>query len=252
MNTSCHVIKFHSGENHIEFTSFPALYAPEFPFRMILSLHKAGHMTLAREKDLSDRQNLFNSLAIGNRRIFSLTQVHSRDVVFTDVCGDDHGNNKGADGLITAEANAVLSVTVADCLPIFMWSSDYSVFALLHSGWKGTGIVIAALRKIRQKFGIEASDIHCFIGPGIGDCCYAVPKERYDLFRKEYGDTAVSMHDSHFCLNLREANRLLLETAGIASLQIVNNCTCCSPQLGSYRRDGKEGFHNMMALFGRF
>jgi hypothetical protein len=46
---------------------------------------------------------------------------------------------------------------VADCLPIFVYDRRGGAFALLHSGWKGTGI---------------------------GACCYAVDAARAEGFRR--------------------------------------------------------------------
>jgi copper oxidase (laccase) domain-containing protein len=41
-------------------------------------------------------------------------------------------------------------------------------------------------------------------------------------------------------LNLRRAVRLLLERAGVESVQVAEECTSCQPELFfSHRRDGK-------------
>src|SRR5208282_55516 len=124
-----------------------------------------------------------------------------------------------ADGMITDRPDAVLSATVADCLPIFLRDTVNGAFGLVHSGWKGTGIVISALRAMHDKYGTPAADVAVTIGPGIGPCCYHVPEERAELFSRQFGGAAlVRNHDGTPSLDLREANLGLLRDAGVEAV----------------------------------
>jgi len=221
-----------------------------------ISLHQSGHMSFPLRGELPDRERYFESLGLSQERIFALVQTHSRIVV--NVTADDpheYAEIK-ADGLVTSLPGAILSVTVADCLPILVWSDASPVFCLLHSGWKGTGIVRDAVGMLESLYSTGPGDIHACIGPGIGACCYAVPEERYEQFRNVFGVGCVKRRDNEFFLDLKAANIRLLDEAGAASCDVVTDCTCCGPfppglKLGSYRRDGKDGFHNMVVTAGR-
>ncbi|RPJ06894.1 MAG: laccase domain-containing protein [Spirochaetaceae bacterium] len=218
----------------------------------IISLHEAGHMSLPLCHSIPDRKMFLESLQLYSARVVALVQTHSRDVVEVTECNPDKYACQEADGLVTALPGAILSVTVADCLPIFLWNRDASIFCLLHSGWKGTGILKNAFSMIDERFGLGPCSFEACIGPGIGACCYSVNQERYNDFCGHFGDECGRQKEGQFFLDLRRANLRMMEEAGIAGCTVITDCTCCNPLLGSYRRDGKDGFHNMMVLFGRF
>jgi len=215
-----------------------------------LSLAKAGDMALAGRHDAPHRAAFLNAAGIPIDRTFGLHQCHSKSVLVAD---DQHPESLAgvdADGLVTARRDVFLTVTIADCLPVFLVDQTSGAFGLVHSGWKGTGIVLEALRVMAWAFGTKASDVAAVIGPGIGPCCYAVPEERYQRFRAEFGAHAVARGPTgDYRLDLRAANVRLMEAAGVKSVAVAEDCTCCSPALGSFRREG-QGFHRMLAFIG--
>jgi YfiH family protein len=219
-------------------------------FRAGLSLAAAGDMDLARRAELPWRARLFAGLGIATDRVRAVRQVHSRVVIGVDGTEPADGPFVEADGMVSDRRDLLLTVTVADCLPIFLADPRTGAFGLVHSGWKGTGIVVEAVRAMTSAFGSRAGDIAAAIGPGIGPCCYAVPIERHERFRAEFGDGAVQRGlDGSFRLDLRAANAALLEREGIGSIAIVADCTSCNPLLGSFRREG-PGFTRMLAFIG--
>ena len=191
-------------------------------FRAGLSLAAAGDMDLARCAEQPFRARLFAVLGVAADRVRAVRQVHSRTVIVVDGTEPADGPLVEADGMVSDQPDLLLTVTVADCLPIFLADPRTGAFALVHSGWKGTGIVVEALRAMTSAFGSRAADIAAVIGPGIGPCCYAVPIERHERFRAEFGRQAVQRGlDGSFRLDLRAANAALLEREGIGSLAIV-------------------------------
>ncbi len=116
--------------------------APEF--RAGISLASEGDMGLLRSA--ANRVRLLRLLGIDPDHAYGLRQVHSRRLVRVD--GESSADLAGveADGMIASEPSAVLTVTVADCLPIFLADRRSGAFALVHSGWKGTGIALDAIR----------------------------------------------------------------------------------------------------------
>jgi hypothetical protein len=156
-----------------------------------------------------------------------------------------------ADGGIAGDPAAILAITVADCLPIVLYDMVEGCFALVHSGWKGTGIAAAALGKMRRYFGTRPENVHAVIGPGISSCCYDVPEERARDFDK-LGDLVVIRRNGAVFLDLKEANKALLNRAGVREIRISELCTYCSQNLGSYRREGPYNFTRMLAVVGHF
>ena len=155
--------------------------------------------------------------------------------------------------MVTDCPDVVLSVTVADCLPIFLQDTANGAFGLVHSGWRGTGIVVNALRAMRDRYGTRAPDIAATIGPGIGPCCYHVLEERADFFARQFSAAAVARnHGGTSCLDLREANIALLRDAGVEAVTVVEDCTSCSEALGSFRRQGPERYSLMLSCMGRW
>ena len=184
-------------------------------------------------------------------RVYAVHQVHSKRIVVVQGREPQSLSAQDADGMVTDLPDAVLTVTVADCLPIFLVDQATGAFGLVHSGWKGTGIVVEAIRTMAKAFGTRAANLAAAIGPGIGACCYTVPRDRHEAFRAEFGEQAAPRGaNGDFRLDLRAANVRLLEAVGVQRIVVTTDCTCCSTVLGSFRRDG-PGFHRMLAFIGR-
>ena len=215
----------------------------------------AGGITLARAGEMSRRRpgtarsRFAESLSMDETRLFGLTQVHSRRVIVLDGQGRAEVAATEADGMVTLRRDTVLSVTVADCLPIFLVDRSTGAFGLVHSGWKGTGIARVALETMGAAFGTDPRDVSVTIGPGIGACCYRVPEERAASFASEYGASAVVRGaDGTPRLDLRAANVMLLRAAGVTEITVVDDCTCCTGFLSSFRRQGADAFTLMLAF----
>ncbi len=203
-----------------------------------------GRNSLPANKNRLEIMNL-----LGIKDLVTLNQNHTR-IVFTadEIAGL---TNVTGDGLITA-GRETLAVTVADCLPIFLFDGVKKVYGIVHSGWKGTGIAVNALRKMGKEYGSRASDISVIIGPSIGKCCYEVDRERAENFASEWGSDSVVHNGSHFFLDLQKANLTALTAEGIKTIEIADACTCCGSGFYSYRRDGAKEFSLMLALIGYF
>jgi YfiH family protein len=233
------------------FAFFPEGILPR-GLRAGISLCAAGDMDPAREDVLPYRGRLFARLGIEASRVLRVRQVHSRTVVAAENSDMQRRAWPEADGMAAAGGPAVLAITVADCLPVFLADRATGAFALVHSGWKGTGIAAEAVSLMGRAYGSRPGDIVAALGPCIGPCCYGVPEDRYRLFLEGYGSRAAFRgSDGGFRVDLREANAVLLERAGTGGVFGVGDCTCCSPSFGSFRREGPS-FTRMIALIGTF
>jgi hypothetical protein len=234
----------------IPFTAFPEAM-PAAGLAAGIFLAKAYDIALFRRLALPDRRQLLSSLEVREDRVFAIHQVHSTRVIVVDHQEPESLITVEADGMVSSRPDAVLTTSVADCLPIFLADEATGAFGLVHSGWKGTGIVLEAIRVMTEAFGTSPRNVVAAIGPGIGPCCYTVQQDRYEKFRVEFGDAAVTRGPSgDFRLDLKTANMTLLEAAGVYRIVVTADCTCCSPALGSFRREG-QGFSRMLAFIGR-
>ncbi|MEO8227857.1 MAG: laccase domain-containing protein, partial [Gemmatimonadota bacterium] len=70
-------------------------------------------------------------------------QVHRADVAWHDAARG-WVQIDGVDGHATALAGVLLTVTIADCIPVYLIAPERRAIALLHSGWRGTAAGILA------------------------------------------------------------------------------------------------------------
>lgn len=231
--------------------------------RAVLTTLAAGDMRYVPGTPNGRRTVFFEAIGLEPNRVLSLQLRHTRRVV-VHIQGQDFQPLAaaaealgGADGIVSADPASAPALTVADCMPIWVYDETSGAFGVLHSGWRGTGILVEALLSMANAFGTVPGDVSAILGPSIGPCCYAVPAERAAAFRAEFGDTGVRTEPGADAgkthrLDLRAANIALAERLGLGRVLNVDLCTACSPALGSYRRQGPERFTRMLALCGRF
>jgi YfiH family protein len=139
------------------------------------------------------------------------------------------GRGEPGDGLWSDEPGQPMLAFAADCLPIAIARTDGERrLALVHAGWRGLsdGVVAAGVTAV----GGETAAV---VGPSIGPCCYEVGDEVSSRFDP---DLTVARH-----LDLWSAAERALRRAGVRSVERVDLCTCCNPELFfSHRRSGEE------------
>ncbi len=207
-----------------------------------ISLLAAGDYG-GRSATARERRRTFLDANHAWRPYARLDQRHTRSVSTIGSAGDGHVIG---DGMVTA-ADVTLCVTVADCMPIFLYDPIRGVRGLLHSGWKGTGILIRAIRHMYRHFGSRPADLDVIMGPCIGSCCYRVDEARARLFAALWGPTAVVQREDAPYLDLRAANEASVSKLGLGRLRVVTDCTVCGGPFGSFRRDGPMQYTHMLA-----
>ncbi|MDR2951810.1 MAG: peptidoglycan editing factor PgeF [Treponema sp.] len=195
-----------------------------------------------------NRLSLFAMLGLDPAKVYGLNQIHSQTVL---AVGSGNPPMAEADGMVTRDNDITLSVTVADCLPVFLFDARTGAFGAVHSGWKGTGIAERALVLLRERWGTEPKDVAAVLGPCIGPCCYQIDAQRAALFEKEFGADSVRESNGVFFLDLKAANIKILSGAGVQNIAVCKACTFTDERLGSFRREG-QGYTRMAALAGAF
>jgi len=138
------------------------------------------------------------------------------------------------DGLITDLPGIALGVSVADCVPLWLFDPVRRVFGVLHAGREGTvsAIVAAGVSALGEHWGCRPEDLVCAIGPSAGPCCYEVSETMANEL-KEDGFPVWGRN-----LDLWEANRRQLLKSGVdaASIFVTGSCTICGLGFHSYRK----------------
>jgi YfiH family protein len=174
-----------------------------------------------------------------------LTQVHGAEIHRIDA--PEPAARPRADGLVTTSADVVLSVRVADCVPLLVADAGTGAVAAVHAGWRGTAAGIAArvVECLEEAFGARPADLLAAIGPSIGPCCYAVGAELIDVFRQSgwLGDDIGRWFTSGEALRLdlwrATADQLVGAGMPRSSIHLSELCTAChAAAFYSYRREG--------------
>lgn len=223
-----------------------------------VSLRSAGDMAFSDTLRNPARDTFFRSLGLDPEFVAARTQTHSRDVLFFREPRADLYLRRfpPGDGLATNSIGAAVSVTVADCLPIFLIDTETLSIAALHSGWKGTGIVKIALDMLESECGTRADRVCAVLGPSIHGCCYRVDRARVEDFAVLFPEAedggplgpAVRRAAGDWFIDLPAANARLLEEAGVGDLAVCVDCTFTDERLGSFRREGPQDFTRMAAV----
>jgi hypothetical protein len=105
-------------------------------------------------------------------------QVHGTEVRWHDRAAG-WSVFQGIDGHGTREAGILLTVSLADCVPIYIVDPTTGGIALLHSGWRGTaeGILKAGLQLLVSRAGSRVADLVIHCGVGICGSCYQIGPE---------------------------------------------------------------------------
>jgi copper oxidase (laccase) domain-containing protein len=198
------------------------------------------------------------------RELCRVHQVHGPAVVRVRR-GEPFDCGTKADAIVGDDPGRVLSVRVADCVPVLLATGDGSTVAAVHAGWRGViaGVVPAAIQEmlgssdgsVRSADPDPANDVPAFrpdcplqravcgerhapapdetilaaVGPCIGSEAFEVGPEVLAEFDRVFGAAAPVMRlpDGKGLVDLRRAIRLQLIAAGVTDdrIDLTDRCT---------------------------
>lgn len=225
-----------------------------------MTLRSAGSMRFRWNETNPARQAQLSLMTASSpEKVFVPVELIHSHIVYNVKSSQDTQGLQG-DGIITKNTSLIPTVTVADCMPVYLWDPVTKVFGIVHSGWKGTGIAVDAMNLAAKEYGSRIQDFCVILGPHIQDCCYIVNEERADFFKENFGSDCVKpLEEGGKCycggrgfpvawnngggqlyrLSLKKANVFALEKAGVKkeNINIIDECTCCNEKFGSNRRE---------------
>ncbi len=155
-----------------------------------------------------------------------------------------------ADALVTTSPDIILTVTAADCYPVFLWDEQVGVVGMVHVSWRSAASRIIT-RTIDRMQELGASDIIAAVGPGLSPSnfeVYTKPfKEEFTSLRNIDCDSDVDyvgefmLTDSLVGKSLFDLSGLIiheLRRRGVTIDERDGRCTYDTEELYSYRADG--------------
>jgi len=197
-----------------------------------------------------NRKYYFNKNDISADNIVMSGLVHGTNVMIVD--DEDKGKVMlEADGLITNKKNIFLTVTNADCIPIYFFDEAKEVVAIAHAGWRGMvkNISKALVEKMISNFGTKPQDISVYVGPHLQKCHFEVKDDVLSQFNEKF----VIRNSGITTVDLLSMVKEQLIELGVPSQNITSSreCTYCEKEkYFSYRRDKPELVESMIAWIG--
>ena len=188
-------------------------------------------------KGPDDRGGLSTLVGLNPNHIVKPNQVHSAEVKFVYKPGEI----SATDALIANSNAIVLSIQVADCIPLFLADPLNSVIGLVHAGWRGVEKKIipdTINRMIQQSASIEG--MIAFMGPSIRQCCFEIGPEVSNKFPI---DCLIKGNRDRSFLDLQQVvtNQLIGSQVLKKNIFSSEECTKCNPEkYFSYRRSGSK------------
>lgn len=220
-----------------------------------VSERKHGSMKIFSDKSesrdiLENRKKFLENHGINPSDLVSAGLCHGKNVE-QSFLKDGGSILENTDGLFTKEKGIFLSVTVADCLPIFLFDPEKEIIALLHAGWRGLekNIISEAVFKMKEA-GSSIENILVGIGPAIGKCHYEVGKEVAEKFAR-FGKEAKEEKNGKIFLDLKRIAELQLIESGVPAKNIEKSgeCTFCEEEkYFSFRRDAEGDIGKLEAM----
>ena len=211
-----------------------------------------GNMRLGGKGVPANRQKFLAKHGISPGQIVAAQLEHSDKVA---VVGREYAGHtlSGIDGIVTNSRNLFLTVTVADCMPVYFYDYSARAVGLAHVGWRGlkAGLLGKMWATLSARYKVQPKDLRVYFGPHIRDCHFEVQDDVIAYFQKI--PDAVSSESGRRFLNLEKAAKFILTRYGVEKKNIESDphCTYChNDKYFSFRRDRPEEIQAMMAYIG--
>lgn len=190
------------------------------------------------DEALVNRRALECQLGIEPENLHFLDQVHSATVVNAAVQAPEVPTG---DAWVSSGAQP-LAIMTADCLPVLFAASDAqgaARTAAAHAGRPGllAGVLENTVAALRAQ---AAETITAWIGPAACGSCYEIPPDMVAEVTHDRPALRSRTWWGTSALDLRAEARVILETAGVAVID-VEGCTIEDQTLYSHRRSQQAG-----------
>jgi polyphenol oxidase len=195
-----------------------------------------------------NRENFFEKISINPSQVVAGGIVYGTNVALvTEAEAGKYLLN--IDALVTNNPNIFLSVTAADCLPVYFCDSATESFGIAHASWHGLigGILENVVKKMQESFRSRPENIQVIIGPHIKSCHYEVGPEVVAKFAPQN----IEERGGRLFADLGAEAVERLRNSGVSDIVNSQECTYDnSEKFYSARRDKSEPLQGMAAYIG--
>ena len=196
---------------------------------MIIDFSKELHLDKIKILFSNERIKTFPP----KKKIINMNQTHSSKI---SQVSNKTLYYKSTDGLLSKNINHILEISVADCLPIFVYNQKKFCIGVVHAGWKGLKKgIISNLSQALSSYD-SLSDFKIFIGPSISQKNYEVKKDFLEYFEREH----FLINDDKYYLDLKKIAVKQLALEGFKDIEVSKICTFENQNFHSFRRNGTE------------
>lgn len=153
------------------------------------------------------------------------------------------GEGVEADAAVTSQADTVLAILTADCLPVVFAAIDGSEVGVAHAGWRGlaSGVLEATVAAMQT----PPARLRAWLGPAAGPDHYEIGTEvRAAFVGNDEGAASafVPTRPGHWRVDLVALARRRLAALGVSDVHGGGLCTIAdASRFYSHRRDGRSG-----------
>lgn len=217
-----------------------------------------ANMEERRNEVLNNYKKICKSLDLEEKNVYRPYQTHTSCVkkIDNEMPGIFTKDFQDVDGLITDKKEKILSLSFADCTPLYFYDPVKNVIGNIHSGWQGTYKEIAreAVRRLKEEYGCNPKDLICCIGPYIRKCSFEVDEDVKDMFFEKFRNTGKideiiikSENNFKYYIDTGLINKVILKEEGLDEKNIIDSkaCTVCNNnKLYSYRIEKEKSGRN--------
>lgn len=183
----------------------------------------------------ANRNLSLQALGCDPTTVFDVWQVHSADVVCASAPRPDSESVRQADIILTDKSKLTLYMRFADCVPILLHDPRRGVIGVAHAGWLGTlhDVATSTIHAMQKQYGSNPADVVAGIGPSIGPDHYEIGADVILKVMEKFGDESerlLKSHNGKIHFDLWKTNKLLLERAGVGTIEVAGICTACNTQ----------------------
>ncbi len=205
---------------------------------------------LATGGDWWSVSNRYTALAghLGFSSVAVCRQVHGTQLISVGAAPLDGLWTPGdADGMISPPDGCLLVVTVADCVPVYLFEPETGSLGLLHAGWRGVaaGILKQGIERIIRGDSVRIAGMRVHFGPAICGNCYEVgPEVKRAVGLDEHDGSGLDLRE----LLGQKAVDLGVSADGVTASSLCTRCD--ADRFHSHRAAGDKA-GRMAAFLGR-
>ncbi len=205
----------------------------------------------ALPENIANRKQYFEMNGLSGKKIVIANLVHGTNVEKVGVSSEYF--IPVTDALVTKESGIILTLTGADCFPVYFEDKTTGVIGIAHCGWRGIvgGIIGKTIASVIE-IGGKAENIVLTIGPGICTKHFEIKEDVLSYFLPY---TEFIQRDKDIRVDLKGIIRKQASEADVLSENIIDTdeCTYCLPEkYFSYRRDKPEHLEAQIAFIIQF